>query len=257
MKYFVAVGIIFFIAGQAYAQQKTSRELDGLVGPVRTVTTTSFRFTRSNEQWMENGEPHLTTISYDENGNDPNRSRLQSPQYGAHCVSKTNDAGQIIERDCLTQGRGMKFFFAYDAAGRVIDEAQQDETGKLIRRLTFGFDDKGRRVSLGEFDSDNHLQRGLTWSFDDKGNQTEWTESRKTGDQMVLFQKNVWTYDDRGNALTETQYGNPEGSVLEQFFAYEFDERGNWIKKEGASMPLDSPDLQSKFVEIRSIVYYQ
>jgi len=40
------------------------------------------------------------------------------------------------------------------------------------------------------------------------------------------------------------------------YFAYQFDSRGNWIMKESALRPFDSPDLQTKLVEVRVITYY-
>jgi len=241
----------------AISQAKNSRATDGLFGPVHTVVTTSVTVTKTNDLWLETDRRIVSSISYDENGNDSRIPLgLNSPVTIDTCVSKHNATGQEIEKDCLDHGRPVKMFLEYDASGRVVDESRRDENGRLTSRHAFEFDGQGRRTVFREFDSDNRLKRKLTWSFDDKGNQTEWTESQRKADEMVLFQKNVWTYDDKGNPLTETQWGNPEGTVSKQFFSYEFDEKGNWIKKEGASLPFNSPELQTKRIEIRAITYY-
>jgi hypothetical protein len=257
VKFICALALTFMLGVSATAQSKSSRELDGLFGPVHTVVTTSLSLTRTNDIWVEAVRPIVSSISYDESGNDGRIALgLNSPHAAATCVSKKNDAGQEIELDCLDHGRGVKMFFVYDTAGRVVDEWQKDENGKLNWRHTLEFDEQGRRSSVSEFDTDNKLKRRLTWSFNEKGNQIEWTESLRKDDQMILFQKNVWTYDDNGNILTETQYGNPEGTILKQFFSYVFDQQGNWIKRERGSAPVNSPELQTKVVETRVITYY-
>src|SRR5207247_11404562 len=128
------------------------------------------------------------------------------------------------------------------------DIVQKALEGKLVRRNAITFDEKGNMSSVSSFDSEDKLQRKLTWTFDKKGNRAEWTESRRQGEEMVIFEKLIDSYDDKGNVVIETQYGNPEGTVMKQFFSYEFDARGNWIKRERSSVPLDSPELQSKDV---------
>ena len=251
-----ALTMIFAIA--ASSQSKSAKEIDGLVGPVHTVATENVTLTKIDDIWTETSRRGGSFITYDRNGNDGRfGGEANSPQSAAECVRKNNDQGQEIERDCMDHGRVMKMFFSYDAAGHVIDESQQDANGKLKWRHTFNFDDNGNMTSLGQFDSDNKLTRKLTWTFDERGNRTEWTESLLKGEEMVLFEQIVSTYDDKRNVLTQTQYGNPEGTIAKQFFGYEFDERGNWIKKESSSTPLDSLETLTKQVELRIIAYYE
>ena len=252
----VVVAMIFAIA--AIPQSKSSKEIDGLVGPVHTVTTENVTLTKINDIWTETSRGVVSLITYDKNGNDGRfGSEANSPLSAVECVRKNNDQGQEIERDCMDHGRVMKMFFSYDAAGHVIDESQQEANRKLKWRHTFNFDDNGNMTSLGQFDSENKLTRKLTWTFDEKGNRTEWTESLLKGEEMVLFEKIVSTYDDKGNVLTQTQYGNPEGTISKQFFSYEFDARGNWIKKENSSTPTGSLETLTKLVELRIITYHE
>lgn len=251
----VVLTTMFVIA--AIPQTKTSQKIEGLVGPVHTVTATNFTLTKVNDIWLETSRRTVYFITFDENGNDSLGSGQDSPQSPVECARKYNDKGQEIERDCMDHVRIVKMFFSYDAGGHVIDESQQDANGKLNWRHTFTFDDKGNMTSLGQFDSGNKLTRKLTWSFDEKGNRTEWTESLLKGEEMVLFEKIVSSYDDKGNVLTQTQYGNPEGMTLKQFFSYEFDTRGNWIRKESSTTPPDSSETQTKLVELRIITYYE
>jgi hypothetical protein len=253
----LALTLIVVFAKIAPSQSKTSKEIDGLVGPVHTATTVYFTLTQTDGIWTESGRRTTSIITYDEDGNDGRFNNAHEVARG--CVRKYNDKRQEIERDCGESNNpsSVKMFFSYDEAGYLIEDSQQDGTGKLIRRNTFAFDEKGNMTSVGSYDSDNKLHRKLTWTFDPNGNRAEWTESHLAGEEMVLFEKITSTYDDKGNVLTETQYGNPEGAVMTKFFSYIFDERGNWIKKERAMVPFDSSDLRSKDVELRFITYYR
>lgn len=258
MKFLSVLALTLMLNVASNAQSIGSREADGLFGPVHTVIATNLILTKTNDLWTESSRRTASIISYDENGMDSRIPLgLNSTPSAATCVGRVNDIGQEIERDCTSHGRQLKMFFRYDAAGHVIDELQQDAEGKLIWHHSFVFDEKGRRTGLEEFDTDNKLKRRLTWSFDDKGNNIEITQSVRENDEMVLFQKNTSTYDDKGNVLMNTQLGNPKGNSFTQYFNYEFDARGNWVKQESANLPFDSPDLRMKTVSLREITYYE
>src|SRR6266581_4853226 len=186
MKIIFVVVLTIIVALATMPQSRTSKEINGLVGPVHTVTTESVTLTKINDIWTETSKRVVSFITYDKNGNDGRfGGEANSPQSAAECVRKNNDQGQEIERDCMDHGRVMKMFFSYDAAGHVIDESQQEANGKLKWKHTFNFDDNGNMTSLGQFDSDNKLTRKLTWTFDERGNRTEWTESLLKGEEMV------------------------------------------------------------------------
>jgi len=249
--------IFLLLVHAASPQSKTSKEVDGLIGPVHVVTTVSFRLTKTGDAWTESLR-HTQIFTYDETGND---GRFGGDPLAnlAECFRKYDDKGHEIERECgkPDDPLAVKMLFKYDEAGRVIEDiVQKALEGKLVRRNAITFDEKGNMSSVSSFDSEDKLQRKLTWTFDEKGNRAEWTESRRQGEEMVIFEKLIDSYDDKGNVVIETQYGNPEGTVMKQFFSYEFDARGNWIKRERSSVPLDSPELQSKDVSTRFITYY-
>ncbi|HBB97904.1 MAG TPA: hypothetical protein DC054_21185 [Blastocatellia bacterium] len=253
-----ALSLTLILAALTLAQSKTSKEIDGLVGPVHTVTTVHLQLTRTEEGiWTEGPRTTDTIITYDEKGND-GRFRGGSP-LARDCPRKHNEKGQEIEVDCEgpSPETTVKTFWSYDEAGHTTEMLQRDGNGKLIRRYATTFDGKGNVISGSTYDSEDKLQRKLMWTFDEKGNRTEWTESHAKGEEMVLFERIVSTYDDKGNVLTETQYGNPEGTITTHFFSYEFDQKGNWIRRESCWMPLDSADLTSKQVDLRFITYYE
>ncbi len=248
------------ISGSAVSQTKTSKEIDGLVGPVHTVTTVSISFTRIEGGWTEGKRTLGPIMTYDENGNDGRfgngSARAQIATGGA---SKYNDKGQEIERDYYGSDHllVLKVLVSYDEAGHVTEHSEENGVGSLRRRNTFTFDGKGNMTNLSTYDSVNKLTRELTWTFDEQGNRTEWTESQLKGEGMVLFEKITYTYDDKENVLIETQFGNPEGMVMKKSFSYEFDARGNWIRRDRSISYGDATEIASKDADLRSITYYE
>jgi len=241
------------------SQTRTSKEIDGLVGPVHTVTTISVSVTKKDGVWTEAVSPMTSVFTYDENGNDGRFGDGGAAIGGSEGVRKYNDKGQEIERDLIGPDNSiaLKILFAYDDSGRVIEESEQFADGKLRRRHTHTYDGKGRETSLSSYDSNNNLNRRLTWGFDENGKKTEWTESKLNGKEMALFERITYTYDDKGNVLLQTQYGNPEGTVTKQAFTYEFDQIGNWIKRERHTARIGSGTIEEwKDVDSRSITYY-
>lgn len=254
MKIIAVLALLVLLSALIKAQSRTSREIDGLVGPVHTVSVTSLTMTKVNDLWDESDRRISQFTEYDENGNDPRRPTDASPQSSASCIAKTNDNGQAIETDCDWHGKSMKKFFKYDAAGHVIDESLEED-GKLASRVTYSFDEQGRMTSIRQYNSENELIRKLTFSRDDKARRSEGTTSLLKDGKLVLIEKGVSTFDERGNVLTATTE-NAEGMKFTQYYSYEFDHFGNWIVKETATLPLDSSSLNTKHVEIRVIMYY-
>ncbi|MDX6576312.1 MAG: hypothetical protein QOE96_2265 [Blastocatellia bacterium] len=254
------LALIVVFSSSAISQSKTSKEIDGLVGPVHTVTTVSISLTRVGDAWTEGERRMGPVMTYDEKGNDGRFGNGNTgPGLSAGGFHKYNDKGQEIEKGYYGPGNVlvMKFLMSYDEAGHVIEETEQDGDGSLRRRHTFAFDDKGNMTSLGTYDGANKLTRKLTWAFDEKGNRTEWTESLLKGEAMALFERITYTYDDKANVLLQTQYGNPEGMVMKESFSYEFDTRGNWIKRDRSIAYADSFEIVSKDIDLRSITYFE
>jgi hypothetical protein len=254
------LALIVIFSSSAISQSKTSKEIDGLVGPVHTVTTVSIRLTRTGDVWTEGERTMGPVMTYDQNGNDGrfgNGNARSSLAAGG--AVKYNAKGQEIERSYYGPDNVlvMKVLLSYDEAGHVTEVSEQNADGSLRRRNTFAFDDKGNMTSLGTYDGANKLNRKLTWTFDEKGNRTEWTESLLKGEAMALFERITYTYDDKGNVLLQTQYGNPAGMVMKESFSYEFDARGNWIKRDRSIAYGDSFEIVSKDIDLRSITYYE
>jgi hypothetical protein len=256
----LALGFIVVLALSVNSQTRTSKQIDGLVGPVHKVVTVHIDFVKTDGRWVEDKTTTTAVMTYDENGND-GRFGLGDSEAGGSGggTAKYDGKGRVIEREFYDQNNELagRIRFGYDDADHVTEISEEDGKGRLQRRHTSTFDDKGNRTSLSTFDGDIKETRKLTWTFDAKGNQTEWTESLLRDNELVLFQRITGTFDERGNLLVQTQYGNPEGNVMKQVFTYEFDDKGNWIKRERLLIAGDSTEAHGRDIDLRSITYYQ
>ena len=256
----VSLGFIGILAAGVNSQTKTSKEIDGLIGPVHKVVTVHITFVKTGDSWVEDKTTTGPVMTYDENGNDGRFGNGAGSELGmGGGTLKYDEKGRVIERQFYSGDNELigKICFSYDDAGRLAEISEQDGQGRQRRRHTQTFDDKGNMTSLSTFDGDNKLTRKLTWTFDSNGNRTEWTESLLRGSEMALFEKITYSYDERGNVLIQTQYGNPEGTIMKQIFSYEFDARGNWIKRERLIVAADSSEAHARDVDLRSITYYE
>lgn len=258
----VIFGLSLLFAYPALGQSKTSKGIDGLVGPVHSVTTESATFSSENGVWVEGPREAISFIIYDTDGNDGRFGKgLQSPVAG-EVKSRYDDKGREIEQVYENRDGSIlvKRVFKYDGKDRKTEETDYEADGSQMRRAVFTFDEYGNTSSMSFYDERDTLTRKLTWTFDSKGNRTEWTESILRGNELSLFCKITDHYDDKGNPVEEIQYGNPEGRVTKQMFRYEFDAMGNWIKRDREWRAVEVSSGQSytthRITDYRTISYY-
>jgi len=258
----ISLNLIFtcLAVGQA---AKTSKEVDGLAGPVQSAVTESVELSNENGEWVEGERTVVSLITYDKDGHDGrfnNALQNQSPVGSIGRVRRDEQGREIEHVTDLPDGVTIKRTTKYDEKGMIAEQADYKGDGSLLTRTAYTYDARGHTTSLASYDSSNVLTRKLTWTFDEKGNRTEWTESTRRGSELLLFSKIVSVYDDKGNVMEETQYGNPEGTVTKQTFSYDFDSLGNWIRRDREWRRTELESGQSYVVsrarEYRTISYY-
>jgi hypothetical protein len=265
-KLLLIIGLYLILVCPTVGQKKTPKEANGLVGPVHTVTAETAQLSNLSGEWVEGDRTTSFFIVFDKDGSfgkDGNDEHLNnSPIGGCPGESKIrrDDKGREVESVCeFPDGMIFKSTFKYDDKGNVTEQANYKGGDSLIGRIVSTYDASGNMTSLDSYDSKNILTRKLTWTFDAKGNRTEWTESTRRGEELLLFCKIKSRHDDKGNVVEETQYGNPEGSITRQTLSYEFDAMGNWIKRVRmwwTVQPDGKASLSSADVEYRTIAYY-
>ena len=98
MNRLILLTILLATPAVVLSQTRTSKEIDGLIGPVHTVTTISVNFTKIDGVWTEGVKPMTSVLNYDENGND-GRFGDGGGTGESEGVRKSNDKGQVIELD--------------------------------------------------------------------------------------------------------------------------------------------------------------
>lgn len=153
-----------------------------------------------------------------------------------------------------------------------IEQLTYATDGKLNSRVTYDFDDKGNNIKSITYKADGSLSNTHTSMYDSKGNMTGSkletpgypTSSMKFvyDDKGMLIEEILYdkdgvakfryerSYDEKGNITTEIKYKGKEMLELTGW-RYEYDKRGNWIKK--TKLDVDRMDFH---VQERTIVYY-
>ena len=171
------------------------------------------------------------TFKYDDKGN-----RMEENYYNADGIlsGKVNynydDKGNRIEEnyynaDGILSGKNT---YKYDDKGNQIEgnNYKVDGSGldlhlRLSGKYTYKYDKKGNQIENNKFNADGILFGKYTYRYDDKGNEIEKNDYNADGS---LYHKETYKYDDKGNKIEVNGYSN-------YTYKYEFDAKGNWIKK--------------------------
>ncbi len=170
---------------------------------------------------------------------------------------KYDEHGNSIEENWSNSDGTLKmshtYEYKYDINGNMVEKMQYDSDGSLFHTNTYQYDSNGNQIEVNQFDSygnldeihfynyDEHGNRieekllnsaGIVYmrhiyKYDDSGNKIEWNSY--TDD--ILNGKSTYSYDENGNKIIEKRYG-PNGELRsKKTYRYDYDERGNWIKK--------------------------
>lgn len=109
----------------------------------------------------------------------------------------------------------------------------------------------GRRAS--HYTPDGALLQKRVSTYDEKGRETEWAIYRGDGAPAAGQRRG---YDEQGNVAESISYGNGV-QVSRETFAYEFDARGNWVKRRVVRDAVRKGIFDTEVeVNYRTITYY-
>jgi hypothetical protein len=271
-------------AYQSAAQTETDRENAGLVGPVRSVRVETARVSNVSGR-PDEGERVLTNLSsFDEKGNATGQSVFSpdgSPNRKLGWGYTFDAKGRVSERTFLNAEGALtsRAVSAYDEKGRRVEMTFYNPSGAVNHVQKFDYDGKGRMVREVHLNPDGTIRDTSDYTYDADGRPAEWIIYKPDG---TLSQRKVSTYDekgretgwviyrgdgapglgqrrgydDRGNVIENLRYGNGV-LVGRETFTYEFDARGNWVKrrtvKETVKEGISRTDTE---VSYRTITYY-
>jgi hypothetical protein len=128
-----------------------------------------------------------------------------------------------------------------------------DERFTLKRK--YKYDSKGNRIEEEVYNRCNELASKAVHKYDNKGFLVETKStvrfpgaSPSTAERKMLYQR-----DDKGNLIEFIE----EKIYMDNYSDYEFDERGNWIKRKVRNkVVITKNPNESILIEYRKITYY-
>lgn len=288
MKILAALALALSCSSSASAQTatdaETAKERSGVIGPVRTLRSEAAAVSVVSGQLVEGRRVLTQIVSLDEKGNvtdtsvfNPDgsvRSKLsRAYTYDAEgriAGWSTLDADGVLTGRAVAaydkQGRkvGTTFFhpdgsvnsiqtFSYDERGNMTREARRGTDGRSQGWTVHTFDAHDRLAEVAYYGPDGSFHQRNVYTYDARGRETGWAAYRPDGTHALGFTRRR---DESGNVVESTHSANGK-LVSRRTFTYEFDGRGNWVKKRAERE--DAQGGASKVVPevtYRTVTYY-
>ena len=163
-----------------------------------------------------------------------------------------DDNGRKIEEHHIKPDGSLEHnvTYKYDARGNCTEWASFSARGVLVGKQTFYYDAKNNNTQeVWWFLADSSRNQKLVYTYNDKGQEVE---RKKYTLSDSLKYKDVSSYDYTGSLMKMERFdtGNNIVPGFSNTYQYEYDKKGNWIKKE----------VQAKgktgYLYLRKIEYY-
>lgn len=159
-----------------------------------------------------------------------------------------NKGLQIDQLEYTVDGQfDRRYAYKYDDRDNLIETIGYKNDGSISSKTTYKYDSKNQKISY-LIETPGYANSSRTFIYDEKGNMIE--EYWYNGQGAVDF-KFVRLYDANGNKIQETNYKKGTQLIGTTKWSYEYDSKGNWIKK--TDLTEDGTDFHT---ETRTITYY-
>lgn len=250
-----------------------------LKGNIKSYTEFSYKAEEILGKIKKGKRERLNTIDkqvkFNKSGNiiEENYYNSNGILYSTRCIYTYNNVGNNTEiNEYISDGSlVIKMIFKYDKKGNIIESNTYNSDGKtIIGETTYKYDDKGNEIENKAYSINGDLftkglteyygstvenytygQHGdlyskITYIIDDDGNNIEWKMENPDGS---LNNRITSKYDD-GNLIESNHYNSDSSLKTKMIFKYNFDEKGNWIKK------IDFDNEIPKYILERKYEYY-
>jgi hypothetical protein len=149
-----------------------------------------------------------------------------------------------------------KTIYSYDKQGSLIEEASYRAEDSLHSRITYAYDENNNRIESLVFNGKGARSDKKIYAYNDKGIKQQETRYYADGS---LDTKYVYALDNKGNEIERLKY-NAKGELLEkEMYQYEFDAKGNWVKKTISKMieGVSKKEYESIETTSRTITYFE
>jgi hypothetical protein len=151
-------------------------------------------------------------------------------------IYKYDTNGKIIEKTEYINGDlSLKYNYKYNSKGNLVEKLTFLNNGVLETKEFYKYDLNGHPIETIQY-FNGKLRLRVNYKYDTKGNIIEEIDYIKTNG-ISRMQKTLNKYDKNGNKIeiiTSGDTNHPLTDANEKFRLiekYEYDERGNWIKK--------------------------
>ena len=261
-RWFVVLTLPFLLFGLTAAHKKSDREEEALLGPVHSTSSQYIRLSPGEPD--KKGRPQQQdTISYDTHGNEAGRTIYDD--YGflvGRQVNKHDPNGHLIESllsdpdgavmmrqvYAYSDGKlsetshygpkgevGLREVNRYDANGRLSEGVYYEEE-KEAAKTVYRYDGAGRRAEAVFYMADGSKAvapvgpclgaHRMTYSYDENGRPHEAVAYEPDG---TMKKRWLYAYNEKG--LMSVEKLEDDYDYTTRLHAYEYDSRGNWIKR--------------------------
>jgi hypothetical protein len=296
---FAFLALLLLPFSLAAAQQATDSEGESFQGPIRSVDS---RMTRHFEGDAEGEDPsrQLDIVTFDSKGNEVERIVYDDYGFLAGKQVLTRDADRRLIESVFSDPEGAvleRQTYVY-AGGRLAEIVERDGKGKVVLRQVSTYGDDGLVHEITYYDPDKAAGKTI-YRYDAQGRGSEVSFHLADGQKAVApvgpcfgAHRKTYAYDEKGRSARVVAYQpdgsvkkswqysyNPNGYMAEEIvedawsvrtsrFSYDYDSRGNWIKRIAVVIDRPKPGDQgsvelremgpptSRVVHSRTIAYY-
>lgn len=229
---------------------RSDAEDEGLKGRVKTVLTEREDLSGT---WAVSGRKPSSMEYYNEQGN-----LIKTESYDYRGNPSDITVYGYLDGDRVSHSNSIDYEYnpppMMIAAAAAPGQAKPKYDPRYSYKFKFKYDEKGNLKEKVWYSNDGALWMRYTYNY--KGNQKEELIYDENG---ALNQKSLYTLDDKGNEIEEINYEIKDNSVSDKYsYSYEFDAKGNWIKKTTSEWVTKDgkSQLVPSNVTYRTITYY-
>lgn len=246
-----------------HSEKKTSWDTDGLKGNVKILRTFQYKAIDSggiiskgqmidnnygnvlikynrNGDWIEyrsftsEGNKSWSELPrFDKKGNMTLRNDYSYTNYDSTLVrryeSRFDRKGNLIEsiryngKDSITH----KYFNKYDSKGNLIESFTYNSTDSLLRKTISIYDENNNLMDVNSFIAPKkHSITKFKYN-----NNSKQSEKHIYNSDNLLETKTLYEYNNMGHWKEVRIYNSNDELIENNSFDYEYDEKGNWVKK--------------------------
>ncbi len=266
--------------------RKTTRELQRINGPVRSVSVATAVPIEKDGIWEPGEQKPVSTDAYDKSGNGTEHVIYTAEgAVGSKVVFTYDTQGNETEVNLYDANgaRESHSVSTYDAEGHKMETRSYAADGTLTRRTVFAHDTHGNETAARSSTPEGAPESNTLSTYDDRGNleETAWYYANGGQEGQVVYKRGAKgtllssvafdyapdrtprsrtdaTYDARGNPTEVVWYSDNSQFKKRETSTYRYDIFGNWIQRtttkwvsKGSTSSFEPP-----VVTYRTIIYY-